>query len=166
MACVTHQRCLDFAFSTDFALVQTGWMLCSPMKLLWWANTWIGCWQGSWQELCGRGERAAAHGTDGDCSVPSAQTRSALGTTHVTRHNVQKCMLYFDTQSRYMRLGRKFSHKQPLWPQIWSRKLEFLYAESNTTARAYCYSGSSYSDFCWLHHSLKVIFFLEEIPLD
>lgn len=99
--------------------------------------------------------------TDSDCSVTLVQTQSTdfLRTTHMTRHNVQKCMLYFYTRIHYMRPGRNSSCKQPMWLQIQSWKLEFLFAESNTTARAYFYPGSSYSDFCWLHHSLKIIFF-------
>lgn len=112
------------------------------------------------RQLCGEGEQLFM-ATDSDCSVTLVQTQSTdfLGMTHMTRHNVQKCMLYFYTRIHYMRLGRNSSCKQPMWLQIQSWELEFLYAENNTTARAYFYPGSSYSDFCWLHHSLKIIFF-------
>lgn len=66
------------------------------------------------RQLCGEGEQLFV-APDSDCSVTSVQTQSAdfLGTTHRTRHNVQKRMLYFYIQIHYVGLGRNSSCKQP-----------------------------------------------------
>lgn len=131
----------------------------APVKLLWRITSGFGAHRVAGRQLWGEEQLFMA--TDSNCSLTSVQTQSTefLGTTHTTRHNVQKCMFYFYTQIHYTRLGRDSSCKQPVWLQIQSWKLEFLYAENSTTARAYFYPGSSYSDFCWLHHSLKIMFF-------